>query len=369
MQTNTKMNKTQFICSALLILLTFCQCNDRLKISQPQEAKISGEQTKIKKHTISYCSLERATQDFTDTVIQYSIAHFPEQQLFVYEDLKSNLFRKEVVYDSLGVSQATKWVKGVVEEKIFVEQGKGGAFRKIETFERINDSLQLSSVEKYSYSKDMVSHLYFKEYHWFYTQLDLRETLVSYEYDDLGRKASAVVKVKHRGKFTPRDSVKYFYKGDADKPYEVHRNLENGAKYYLTNLSDKTLKLETKIPDGDKVYVETEVFTFDEQNRVIEYMTNQRFEHLKYASNYQKYVITYPDNYEASYIPNLIYAIRPSFPKRNLNEHIESIVNPGFYRETAIRTDLGYNYLPKLVLGYRSSDGENWEVKSKLILY
>ena len=367
------MNAIKLICLPFLMLLVLYQCNSKINSNSPKKTEKPNNIISEKSDTISFCGYDLISQDFTDTSSQYRITHSPENNLFIYEDLKHNNIR-EVEYDSVGLSQVTYWSSnGVVKDKIFIQYNENGKIQQIDKYRRGYDSLELMSIEKYSYSEGLIKELYFLDYQWLGNQVGnhkfLRETIISYDYDDLDRKRISIVKIKKNDKYTTLDTVKYFYDGDATLPYEVHRNLENGAKYFITSQSINTLKIEKVIPDEDGYYIQTDSLTFDNRKRVIEYLTNERLEPQRFPHAYYKYEITYPVDSNLTQVPNLVFPFNPLFPKRNISSLIESIVNPGVYKDAQIRTDIDYNYIPKTVFGYRSDDGKNWTQKSRLILH
>ncbi len=348
------------------------QCNSKINTNISEKIEMSTQLIDKKSDTLSFCGYDIISQDFTDTSSQYRIAHSPENNLFTYEDLKYNNLR-EVVYDSIGLSQVTHWRNGVVEEKIFIQFNKNGKIQKIEKYKAGNDSLHLFSIEKYTYLEGLIKELYFKDYQWIGNRVGnhkfLRETIIDYNYDDLDRKKTSIVKVKNNDKYVTRDTVKYFYERDATLPYEVHRKLESGAKYFIAQQSINTLKIEKVIPYEDGNYIETHSLAFDNKKRVIEYLSNERLDPQQFPHVYWKHEITYPVDSNLAQVPNLVFPFKPLYPKRSINSFIESIVNPGAYKDAKIRTDIGYNFIPKTVLVHRSDDGKNWKLKSKLIVH
>ncbi len=271
----------------------------------------------------------------------------------------------------MGLSQVTLWRSGTINEKIFLQFNENRKIQKIETYKMGNDSLELFSIEKYNYSEGLIKEQYFKDYQWIGNRVGnhkfLRETTINYHYDDYKRIKTSIVNAKMDDRITS-DTVRYFYKGDATIPFEVHKRLENRTKYFIGQ-TNNTLKIEKKTPYEDGFYIKTDSLTFDNKQRVVEYLSNERLEPQKFLHVYWKYEVTYPADSSLSQVPNLVFPFKSEYPKRSLNSFIESIVNSGIYKDAEIRTDIEYNFIPKTVLVHRSNDGKNWTLKSKLILH
>ena len=366
------MNDLKLICTTFLILLIMCQCNNKINTKGSERKEMPNNIISEKSDTLSFCGYDMISQDFTDTSTHYRVAHSPENNLFIYENLKYNN-RREVVYDSTGLRQVTQWRKGVVQEKVFLQFFKDGKVQKIERYKIGYDSLHLFSIEEYSYSEGLLNEVYFKDFEWVGNRVGshkfLRETITNYNYDNLNRIKTSIVKLKKNDKYATRDTVKYFYKGDAVLPYEVHRKLESGAKYYITQQQKNTIKIEKISSYEDGYYIQTDALAFDDKKRVVEYLSNERLDPQQFPHVYWKYEITYPADSNLTQVPNLVFQFKSLYPKSNIGFFLESIVNPGAFRNAQVRTDIGYNYIPKTVLVHRSDDGENWKLKSKLILH
>ncbi len=366
------MNPFKFISLLLLVTLVACQVSRKTNTIAQEQLDAPNIIIEERIDTFSYVTNVPMTQDVRDdTIVKFRIIHSPENSSFVCEDLKGDR-RKEVIYDSVGTKRVTYWFNGIMKEQILISFNENGKVHEIETYKMNYDTFELFSTEEYTYSGELLKELHFKDFE--PVSKYRRETIISYNYDDLGRKETAIVKtvsLRYGKGFETKDSdaIRYFYHDNDTLPYEVHRTAESGAKCIITNQPNSTFNIEKRVPYEDGFYLELASFTFDNKNRVVEYLSSEQLDPQEFTHVFKKYEITYPDDSDLTQVPNLAFLSKSSFPKRDIGSFIESTANPGFFKDAQVRTDIGYYCIPKNVQYYRSSDGENWTLEGKLGLH
>ena len=350
------MTKYKFLCFMTSAIFFISNTSESKHNNLDMKKEIQTIQNSNLSDTISFYSYY-----FKEVEYLYLISHDKQKKEYELRNLKRSGSKKVVKYDSIGILESSIWYDNIAEKITQFNYNEMGQLKKVNKLFTKEDSLQLHSIEKYTYKNELLNSFYYMDYDWSSNPGLLREMFIHYKYDKLQRTKNATVKYKNAGRFRTKDSIRYFYEADQLMPKTVLRTYENNTSHHISYPSKNIQVIKTIYPSlkDDVIFIETLVL--DDKNRVIEFVLTKKFESPTPTSTHKRYLIDYSKKTNVQYMPELLWNSIAKFPKTSSFKYVDSKVNPGCFNDIEIRPNINLSEMPSLVTSFNSSDSVNWQ--------
>jgi hypothetical protein len=298
---------------------------------------------------------------------QHEIIFIPEVNKYELRDLQRLGKYSEVICDSNGIISASYYKNYIKKKEIKAYYNSSGQIKEILTFNRIEDSMRVTKVEKFSYENSLLIGMDYEKISWQRRKyvdkmIEGKSTIrIDYKYDSLNRLIQKYIPRIDWRKNDYSVTTDFYYEGENTTPYRVYSNLPDSIEYSIKVIDDKPFEItKTNVSENLGSFSWYQYFKYYPNNQVSTFTkrTGNGSNHI--------YEFSYPEKKSLINAPRLLFQ-DPLIPYEMLKNYFTSFVEIQMYPDVRLITDLSFQWIPEEII-YKVETYGNIQSNSKTYL-